>query len=178
MEVKDASWFWIQFNMMERETGVMVRKVCCCCLFVLFFQATQCQSIESIFLPFCSLYLHGCRGAAVSSCVTFVHIWFQKQEIAVREKEFSVWLLFSPPPPPIPFFSSCSSSFFNSGRRRFPRNPPADLILCLLARIVHSNIPLIGITSLTSRDTHLNLLPPGLPLHLKGRCAEECLLNS
>lgn len=128
----------------------------------LFFQAMQCQSIGSIFLPFCSLYLHGCRMAAVSSCGTYVHNSLQKQEIANSQgKEFSVWLLSSPPP--IPFFSYCSLSFFNSRRRRFSRSPPVGFILCFLARISHLNIPPRGITSLTSRDTHLNL-PPRLTI--------------
>lgn len=181
--VKDASWFWIQFNMIERDTGIMVMKGFCCLftlLFTLFFQATQCQSFENVFLQFFSLYLHGCGMASVSSCVTYLNDWFLKQEIANSQgKEFSVWLLFasSPHSTPISFFSSNSSSFFNSGRIRFPGSPSADFILGWLARNDHSYIPQIRITSLTSRDNRLNLVPPRLTIPFTREICRTVLLN-
>lgn len=55
------------------------------------------------------------------------------------------------PPPPLPYPP------FNS-RTRFPRCPPADFILCLLARTGHLYTPRQWSSPIISRNTYLNLI--------------------
>lgn len=128
-----------------------------------FFQATQYQSIKCISAILFTLLSWLQDGFSVFLCNIFEQFISEARNSKQSRRRIFCLTPFCSPHP-ISFFSSSFSSFFNSGGIRFPGSPIADFILCWLARIGHSYIPQIGIASLISRDTHLNLIPPRLTI--------------
>lgn len=119
---------------MERETRIMIMKgFCCCCLFILFFQATQYQSIKCISAILFTLTSWLQDGFSVFLCNIF------KQFISETRNSKRSWrriFCLTPfcSPHPISFFSSSFSSFFNSGGDKISRKPDSRLHLMLIGQ--------------------------------------------